>query len=167
MWWVWLTVAVLAAIGEVLTFDLFLACVAAAAVIVAVLAVLFVPAALQVGAFAALSLGGIVFVRPALKHALGIESRHEDTHALGHSSIIGRRAIVTRTVDGSGGQVRIGEGEFWSARSFDPDETVAVGESVEVLLVDGLTVLVEHVPARTIQSTEGAALSGAPSEKGN
>jgi membrane protein implicated in regulation of membrane protease activity len=145
MWWTWLVVAVLAAIGEIVTFDLFLASVAAAAVITAVLAVLIPIVIIQVAAFAGLSLVGIAFVRPAIKHALGIESVTHLTGAVPQSYLAGRRGVVTQAVDGSGGQIRIGQGEFWSARSYDPSDTIPVSTPVEVVLVDGLTALVERV----------------------
>lgn len=164
--WIWLAVAVLAAIGEVLSFDLFLASVAVAAVIVAVLA-LILPLVLQLSVFAGLSLVGIGFIRPAVKRMLGIEAAH-DTGALANSNVAGRRGIVTLAVDGNGGQIRIGEGEFWTARSFDPAVVLAPGETAEVLFVDGLTALVEPVarPAE-VETPAGAIEMYAPSEKGN
>lgn len=143
--WIWLVVAVLAAIGEILTFDLFLASVSAAAIITAVLALILPVVILQVAIFAGISLVGIGFVRPAIKHALGIESATHFTGAVPQSHIAGRRGVVTRPVDGTGGQIRIGQGEFWSARAYDPDETIPVGATVDVIVVDGLTALVEPV----------------------
>jgi membrane protein implicated in regulation of membrane protease activity len=145
MWWTWLVVAVLAAIGEIVTFDLFLASVAAAAVITAVIAIVLQVVILQVAVFAGLSLVGIGFVRPAIKHALGIESASHLTGAVPQSHLAGRRGVVTRAIDAAGGQIRIGVGEFWSARAYDPSDTIPVGTPVEVVLVDGLTALVERV----------------------
>jgi membrane protein implicated in regulation of membrane protease activity len=69
--------------------------------------------------------------------------------------------VVTRRVDANGGQIRIGEGEFWSARAFDPADVMEPGAPVEVVLVDGLTALVSPVirPVREIEDQE-------PIEKG-
>src|SRR5438309_1109855 len=117
--WIWLVVAVVAAIGELLSYDLFLGAVAAAALITGVLAVPIHVVALQVVVFAGLSLVGIAFVRPVVKRMLGIEGLAHDPGALPQTHLHGRRAVVTELVDASGGQIRIGEGEFWTARPFD------------------------------------------------
>ena len=163
--WIWLVVAVLAAIGEVLSFDLFLAAVAVAAIVTAILA-LVLPFVLQVGSFGALSLVGIAFVRPVIKRALGITSLAQDAGAFTHSRLVGRRGIITQAVDAGGGQIRIGEGEFWTARPFDPAETLAPGEAAEVLLIDGLTAVVERVAPPALTSTIGAVSTTALAEKG-
>lgn len=146
--WVWFAVAGLAALGELLSYDLFLAPVAAAGVVVALVAPVS-PFPLQVALFAALSLLGIMFLRPALKHLLGLDTRTGGNEAIGHENVVGRRGIVTQTVDAGKGQIRIGEGEFWTARPFDPADTHQQGAIVEVLLVDGLTALVESTVAAT------------------
>src|SRR5438270_13349418 len=125
--WIWLLVAGLAAVGEILSYDLFLAPVAVAAVIVALIAPIS-PFPIQVGLFAGLSLLGITFLRPILRHALGLDTRTGDTEPVGHSNVAGRRGIVTQTVNAGSGQIRIGESEFWTARSFDPTHTIVTGE---------------------------------------
>ena len=61
--WIWLVVAGLAAIGELLSYDLFLAPIAVSGVVVALLASVS-PFPLQVGLFGALSLLGIMVLRP-------------------------------------------------------------------------------------------------------
>jgi membrane protein implicated in regulation of membrane protease activity len=68
------------------------------------------------------------------------------------SHIVGRRAVVTQVVDSAGGQIRIGTGEFWSARAYDAAETIPVGAAVEVMVVDGLTALVSPSPQPSLQS---------------
>ena len=151
-WEAWLVVAVLAVIGEVVTMDLFLVCVAIAAVVVAIVSV-FLPLGLQVGIFAVLSLGGIAFVRPALKGALGIDTLKSVGGPEKHSHLEGKRAVVTQTINPAGGQIRIGQAEFWSARAFNPDEEIPVGTNVEIELVDGLTAVVTPVlPAPVLDS---------------
>jgi membrane protein implicated in regulation of membrane protease activity len=68
--------------------------------------------------------------------------------------VVGRQAVVTQAVDAQEGQIRIGQGEFWSARSFDPQERIPVGTRVEVLMVEGITALVAPVtPAAQLEST--------------
>jgi membrane protein implicated in regulation of membrane protease activity len=164
--WIWLVIAVLAALGEAVSYDLWLASVAVAALITAVVAVVLPVAALQIGIFAALSLLGIFVVRPIVKHALGIDSMAGIASAVTHRHVVGKRAVVTQVVSADGGQIRIGQGEFWTARPYELDETIEVGEPVEVVLVEGLTALVERPIRPALESVTGAAPTNAPSEKG-
>lgn len=162
--WFWIVVAILAAIGEVVSYDLFMASVAGAALITAAVAFAQVPVAGQVLTFSALSLVGIGVLRPAVKHALGIDSMAQQSIRATSSHVIGKRAIVTQAVDANGGQIRIGQGEFWTARTYEPSASIAAGSPVEVVLVEGLTALVEPVAdAPTEQSGERALTSN---EKG-
>lgn len=159
---IWLLVAIIAAIGEVVSTGLFLATVAAAAVVTAVVAILIPSLVLQIGLFAVLSLLGILLVRPTLVRMLGIDALSHAAGSSTQSHIVGRQATVTRTVDAHNGQVRIGQGEFWSARSYDANKRILPGKTVEIVLVDGITALVDPVPAAlsheplaSIESTEG------------
>jgi len=86
---IWLVIAILAAIGEMLTLDLFLASVSVAAIFTGLLAVLL-PGAVQIVVFTALSVGGIAFVRPAIKHVLGVHDPLEIGGAARRSSVAGR-----------------------------------------------------------------------------
>lgn len=138
---VWLVVAVAAAIGEMLTAGLFLAPVALAAVLVAV-AALVAPVVIQILLFGALSLAGIAVVRPIAVNLLGLDSIHQLPEMRDQAHIVGKRGIVTQTVDAGGGQIRIGSGEFWTARPYELNESIPVGAPVEVLLVENLTALV-------------------------
>ncbi len=150
---IWLIVAAVAAVGEVLTTGLFLASVAVAAVITAMTAP-FLPDSIQVIEFAALTLAGIVLVRPLVVRAFGIETSTSHSGRATHSHIVGRYAVVTKTVDGAGGQVLIGQGEFWSARSYDANQEFPVGSRVEILLAEGVTALVTPVTAHPSQESE-------------
>jgi membrane protein implicated in regulation of membrane protease activity len=161
LWVLWLAVAIAAAIGEVVTLGLFLAAFAAAAVITAIVAIVVPSLALQVGVFGALSLLGLGVFRPIALNALGWQQAEQITGPVSQSHLMNKRAVVTKTVDNSGGQIRIGEGEFWSARSFDPSDVMEPGAQVEVVLVDGLTALVSPV-VRPIQEIDDQA----PIEKG-
>jgi membrane protein implicated in regulation of membrane protease activity len=156
--WIWLVIAGLAASGELLWYDLFLAPIAAAAVVVVVMAPVS-PFALQITVFGALSLLGIMVLRPIIRHALGLDSRASDTAPVGHDNVVGRRGIVTQTVDADSGQIRIGQSEFWTARSFDPNLTLVTGESVDVVVVDGIAALVEAARPRSALHAIGSPAS--------
>ncbi|MDQ2744552.1 MAG: NfeD family protein [Chloroflexota bacterium] len=161
----WLVIVLLAAIGEVFTFDLFLGSVAVAALITAGVALLL-PITAQASAFVALSLVGIVLVRPTLKRTLGIGSLAQEQNGANHSHLQGRQGIVTQEIDMGGGLVRLGAGEFWTARPFDSTDTLQVGEHIEVVYVDGLTALVERARTLPVNTTSGADDRAEPRQKG-
>lgn len=149
--WLWLVVALLAAIGEVLTTGLYFAPFAVAAVLVAFFtaafgAVISPAAELAVDAalFAALSFLGVVVLRPIARHALGWDEEELEGPAPNHY-LMDKQAVVTVPVDAQHGQIRVGQGEFWSARAFDPNDHFAAGAAVEIVLVDGVNALVGPV----------------------
>ena len=137
-WLVWVVVAVVLGVGEVLTPGLFfLGPVALAAVAAAIAAALGSGTAASVIVFLLASLASLAFLRP-------IARRHVRLPALsrtGTDALVGRKAIVTRQVDGRGGRVRIG-GEEWSARSYLDGQVLAEGASVDVIEIEGATALV-------------------------
>jgi membrane protein implicated in regulation of membrane protease activity len=59
----------------------------------------------------------------------------------GTDALVGRKAVVLRSVDATGGRVRIG-GEDWSARAYLDGESFAEGAHVEVVKIEGATALV-------------------------
>jgi membrane protein implicated in regulation of membrane protease activity len=142
IWLIWLIVAILAAIGEVLSTGLFLASVAVAAVITALVAIVLPFAVVDVALFAGLSLLGVLVIRPIVVNAIGLDSLLHGGE-LSQPRLAGKRAIVTHQVDAHGGQVRIGQGEFWSARLYEGTKPIAVGEPVDIVFIDGITALVE------------------------
>ncbi|MHB8242891.1 MAG: NfeD family protein [Solirubrobacteraceae bacterium] len=64
----------------------------------------------------------------------------------GAAALVGRRAMVLERIanDEGVGCVRIEGGEVWTARSYDEDEVIDVGERVEVVEIRGATALVMH-----------------------
>lgn len=141
----WLVIAIVAAVGEILTTGLFLASIAVAAVITAIVSIFLPVGIIEIAVFAAVSLVGIAVFRPIVVHALGMEASSALTGSLSHPYLVGKRALVTRTVDAERGQIRVGQGEFWSARAFNEDDVIPPGRQVEILVVDGLTALVAPV----------------------
>jgi membrane protein implicated in regulation of membrane protease activity len=136
-WIVWLIVAALLAVGEVLTLGLVVGLVALAAVAGALVALAGAGLALQIVAFIAASLALLGVVRPVAR-------RHLHTpRALrtGTAALVGARALVLEQVDAHGGRVKIG-GEVWSARAYDETQVIAAGTTVEVLKIEGATALV-------------------------
>jgi membrane protein implicated in regulation of membrane protease activity len=143
-WILWILLAIVAAIGEVMGTGLFLASIAVAALATALVAVLGISVVFQVLAFVGFSLVGIAIFRPIVVHALGINVADQLTGTVSHPHLAGKHAVVTQTVDANGGQIRIGEGEFWSARPYDANLQFPPGTHVDIVLVDGVTALVEQ-----------------------
>ncbi len=59
----------------------------------------------------------------------------------GAAALVGHRAMVLeRIANGEGvGCVKVDNGEVWTARSYDEDEVIDVGERVEVVEIRGAT----------------------------
>jgi membrane protein implicated in regulation of membrane protease activity len=138
VWIVWVVVAVALAVGEILTPGLFfLGPVALAAAAAAITDAAGGGAIGSVIVFIVAALASLAFLRPVAR-------RHVRLPALsrtGTDALVGRKALVTRTVDENGGRVRIG-GEEWSARSYLDGQVLPEGASVDVIQIEGATALV-------------------------
>lgn len=140
-WLLWLIAAGVLAIAEALSLDLFLIMLAGAALATAGVAALGAPVALQVGVFAVTALGLVAVVRPLAKRRLEVT----DAQRTGIEALVGRRAVVVRTVDQHGGRVKLA-GEEWSAEAYDPTQVLEVGATVQVMEIRGATAVVwSHV----------------------
>jgi membrane protein implicated in regulation of membrane protease activity/DNA-binding CsgD family transcriptional regulator len=154
---VWLAVALIALIGEAFTTALVLASFAVAAIITALLSLVVEPP-IQVFAFAALSLVLLLGVRPVAMRLMPSNSDSDPSRQIGP---VGRHGVVTDRIDATGGQIRIGSGEFWSAR-VDSGGPVTSGREVEVVRLDGLTAVVR--PVRSAPAIEENDSSPAPDD---
>lgn len=140
---IWAVVAALALVGEILTVSFFLLFIAVGAAVALAIALLGFGVALQVGGFVAASMLSMVVLRPALVRRISFQgSERYDSRG----SITGRSGVVTSVIEpGGSGTIRIGSGEFWTARSLNPAQRIEPGAQVRVLDTDGLTALVETV----------------------
>jgi membrane protein implicated in regulation of membrane protease activity len=135
---VWVVIAAVLAIGELLTPGLFfLGPVALAAAAAAAAAALGAGAVIAVLVFLAGSVASLGVLRPIARSHLKLPALSRT----GTDALVGRKATVTRRVDAAGGRVRIG-GEEWSARSYLDGEVYAEGATVDVVKIDGATALV-------------------------
>jgi membrane protein implicated in regulation of membrane protease activity len=136
-WIVWLALAALLALAEVLTTTLALGLLAVAAVVAAVVGGVGLGLPFQIAAFAVAAGAGLGVVRPsAVRHI-----RQPPPLKTGTSALVGRSAVVTQEVTALDGRVRIG-GEVWSARSYDESSVIPEGSKVDVLAIEGATALV-------------------------
>ena len=136
-WAVWIILAVLLGVGEVLTAGFVLGAFALAAVAPALLAAAGLGLAVQLAAFTLGTLAALVFLRPLARRHL----RTPQAIRTGAKALEGAPAVVLERGDDTSGRVRIG-GEVWSARAFFENQVIEPGARVEVARIEGATALV-------------------------
>ncbi|HEY2142435.1 MAG TPA: NfeD family protein [Solirubrobacteraceae bacterium] len=140
-WIIWLVAACALGVGEMHQGGFYLAPFAVGAVLAALVSLA------GVGAL----LGGIVFVVASaivfatLRPVARRHRRVPPSIRTGAAALVGRPAVVLERIanDEGVGCVKVG-GEVWTARSYDEDEVIDVGERVEVVEIRGATALVMH-----------------------
>jgi len=135
-WIVWLVLAAVLGVAELLTVTLTLGLLAVAAGAAAVIAALGVPVPFQILAFVVAAGAGLGLVRP-----IAVRHLRQPPLRTGTAALVGRCALVQQEVSGHSGRVRIG-GEEWSARSYDETLVIPVGATVDVIQIEGATALV-------------------------
>jgi membrane protein implicated in regulation of membrane protease activity len=142
-WVLWAVLAVILAVGEVLTVGFFLAPFAIGAAAAAALDAVGVGSIGQFAAFVAGSLLLLGVVRPiARRHVSMPPSLRTGTAAL-----VGETAIVVDRIANaeSVGTVRL-KGQVWTARTYDEDEDpIEPGTRVHVMEIRGATALVTQI----------------------
>jgi len=140
-WAIWILLAVVLAVGEIMTLGFFLAPFAAGALLGAVADLAGAGLIVSLIVFLLSSMLLFGFVRP-------IARRHMRTPAqlrTGTAALVGQTAIVTERIanDESSGAVKL-EGELWTARAYDGDEVIEAGSRVHVIEIRGATALVSE-----------------------
>ena len=137
-WIVWLIVAAVLGVAELLTTTLAFGLIAIAAVVAAVVGTFHLDLGLQLAAFVVAAGAGLGFVRPiAMRHV-----KQPPALRTGTAALVGRSGIVSEEVTDHSGRVRI-DGEEWSSRSYvDDSPPIPVGTKVDIMQIKGATVLV-------------------------
>jgi membrane protein implicated in regulation of membrane protease activity len=136
-WIVWLIVAAVLGVAELVTFTFALGIIAVAACVAAAAAAAHLGLPFQLLAFVLAAAAGLGFVLPvARKHV-----KQPPLLKTGTTALVGRPARVMEEVTGHSGRVRIG-GEEWSARAYDETLVIPVGHTVDVMQIEGATALV-------------------------
>ena len=136
-WIVWLIVAAVLGVAELVTMTFAFGLIAVAAVVAAVVAAFHMDLAVQLAAFAVAAGAGLGFVRPvAIRHI-----KQPPALRTGTAALVGRSAIVLEEVSEHGGRIRI-DGEEWSSRPYDESLVIPVGTKVDVMQIKGATALV-------------------------
>ena len=136
-WIVWVIVAAVLGVAELMTTTFALGIIAVGALVAACAGALGLGLPFQLLAFVAASGAGLGFVLP-------IARRHVKQPPLlktGPAALVGRSASVLEEVNRHGGRVRIG-GEIWSARPYDETLVIPVGGILDVMQIEGATALV-------------------------
>lgn len=136
-WVLWVILAAVLAVGEVLTLGFLLGLFALAAVLAGIVAAIGGGLVIQLVVFIAASLASVALIRPVAKRHLRTPARLRT----GTAALVGAKGVVTERVDDLSGQVKIG-GEVWSARAFMEGQVIEPGARVEVAKIEGATALV-------------------------
>ena len=133
----WLVLAAVLIVVELLTLTIALGMLGVAALLTAGVALLGAGPVVQSIAFAVTSLGLLVFVRPPVQRML----TSRDDASTDPRALSGSTAVVVERVSDDSGQVRL-NGELWRARPYAGGGPVDAGREVSVAAVDGATLLV-------------------------
>ena len=136
-WLVWLILAVVLGLAEILTLTAVLGILGAAALITSIAAAAEIPVSLQLGIFAVASVAGVALIRPVVRRHL----QRPSIHVFGPAAHVGKTARVVHEIHGQNGRVRI-DGEDWTARTYDEALIIPVGTEVDVLEINGVIALV-------------------------
>jgi membrane protein implicated in regulation of membrane protease activity len=140
-WIIWLVAACVLGVGEMHQGGFYLAPFAIAALLAAIVSLAGAGATLSFVAF--LGASGLVFatLRPVARRHRRLPPRIRT----GAAALVGREAIVLERIANREGVgcVKI-DGEVWTARSYDENEVIDVGETVQVVEIRGATALVMH-----------------------
>ncbi len=131
----------LAFVGELLSVSFFLLFFSLGAVVALGMAFAGFGLTAQAIGFIVASILSMVVLRPALLNRLALKGGEGYS---GHRGVTGRSGVVTEDIEAGGkGTVRVGSGEFWTARALYSTDRIGKGAKVRVLDTDGLTALVE------------------------
>jgi len=151
----WLALALALGAFEVASIDFVFLMFVIGALAGALAAAFGAPFVLQVIVAVVVSLLMLGVVRPVV-----VRRVHGGPPTLtGAAALVGKPARVVETVSESGGRVKIG-GEVWSARTAPAEGgrsvTIAPGEPVRVLSIEGATAVVASVPPYPEKPPAGA-----------
>lgn len=137
-WALWLTLAVLLGVAEILSMDFVLIMIAIGAVAGMVVGAI-VPELwwLQILIAAGVSVGMLAVARPTLMkrvHALpGYRSSTD--------KMIGSSGLATSDITNQSGEIKV-DGQTWTARVYTPDTVISKGTEIEVYAIDGAIAVV-------------------------
>ena len=137
-WALWLSLAFLLAIAEIMSLDLVLIMFAVGALAGAGVALL-APALwwLQILVAAAVSILMLLLLRPTvLAKVRNMPGYHSSA-----AKMVGSSGVATSQIDKTGGEIKV-DGQSWSARPYSSDFVIEQGTEIEVFEIDGVIAVV-------------------------
>ncbi len=137
-WALWLSLAFLLAVAEILSLNLVLIMFAVGALAGAVMALL-VPDLwwLQILVAAGVSVGMLALLRPTLLARI----RNMPGYRSSTAKMVGSSGVAVSQIDRTGGEIRV-DGQSWTARPYMSDLVIEQGTEVEVYEIDGAIAVV-------------------------
>ena len=138
-WLLWLILAVVFGVGEIVTLGFFLAPFAGGAAVAAVVSAAGAPFVAALAVFLVVSVVLLAALRPLARSL----RRMPPQIRTGAAALVGKSATVLERIANSEGVgcVRI-DGEIWTARAYMDEETYEAGTRVQVVEIRGATALV-------------------------
>lgn len=138
-WVLWILIAIVFAVGEVMTPSFYLAPFALGAGVAALADFAGATTVIALVVFLVSSLALLGFLRPIARRHLYLPAQLRS----GAAALVGASGTVTERIanDPGSGAVKLG-GEVWTARAYDEDAVIEVGTRVEVVEIKGATALV-------------------------
>lgn len=143
VWWVWLVVALLALILEILLPGFIIGCFAVGATVAAIVAAFGGGVNAQLLTFALVTIAVLVFIRPfALKYLFKDKKQRITTN---HDALPGRIGRVMSDIDNDAmkGEVRV-DGDIFMARSFS-GEPIKKDTDVKIEKIDSIILIVSPI----------------------
>ena len=137
-WAIWLSLAFLLAIAEIMSLDLVLIMLAVGALGGAVVAA-FAPSLwwLQILAAAGISVAMLLLLRPTLLAKV----RNMPGYRSSAAKMVGSSGVAVSQIDKSGGEIKV-DGQSWTARPYSSDVVIEQGTEIEVYEIDGVIAVV-------------------------
>jgi len=137
-WAIWLSLAFLLAVAEILSLDLVLIMLTAGALAAAGVAVVAPDLWwLQVLVAGGVSVGMLALLRPTLMERV----RQMPGYRSSTAKMVGSSGVALSEITRGGGEIKV-DGQSWTARSYDSDMVIEPGTEVEVYEVDGAIAVV-------------------------
>jgi membrane protein implicated in regulation of membrane protease activity len=137
-WALWLSLAFLLAVAEILSLDLVLIMLAVGALAGAGVAVVAPDLWwLQILVAAGVSVGMLMLLRPTVMARV----RNMPGYRSSTDKMVGSSGVAVSQIDKSGGEIKV-DGQSWTARPYSSDLVIAQGEEIEVYEIDGAIAVV-------------------------
>ena len=137
-WAIWLSLAFLLGIAEIMSLDLVLIMLAVGALAGAGIAVV-APSLwwLQILVASGISIMMLLLLRPTLLAKVRSMPGYRSSAA----KMVGSSGVATSQIDRSGGEIKV-DGQSWSARPYSSDLIIEQGTEIEVFEIDGVIAVV-------------------------